>query len=163
MGLVDDSEKTLELLRRWDIPPSPPEKITNRNFVGECCRPTRIQLAKSDVDGESLLLTMSLAKKEFLEKSGNPVGNEGDRILLYGPDGKVHQVEMLMEDSPVSMKGWRKFVKDYDLKEICDFVTTWMFRHAKTNEICFAIDVTRLSLRKQLSERILKAVFENRD
>ncbi|KAJ0233727.1 hypothetical protein HA466_0280670 [Hirschfeldia incana] len=102
---------------------------------------------------------MSPVKKKFLPLLEESEIRHGKTVSLYGPDGKLHDTETWITDSLDSIVGWRKFVGDYELKENCDFITVWMFVHEVTHEICFAIDRTRISLQKQLSKRISKAVF----
>ncbi|KAF3510661.1 hypothetical protein F2Q69_00008246 [Brassica cretica] len=141
MESEDNSEETLELLRRWNIPANPPEKIIDSLLVGPCSRPIRKQLTKSDVNGEEL---MSAMKKKFLPLlDESEIRRHGKTVSLYGPDGKLlHDTETWITDSLVdSIAGWRKFVGDYELKENCDFITVWMFIHEDTHEICFAIEV----------------------
>ncbi|CAN6816866.1 unnamed protein product [Brassica oleracea var. botrytis] len=141
MESEDNSEETLELLRRWNIPANPPEKIIDSLLVGPCSRPIRKQLTKSDVNGEEL---MSAMKKKFLPLlDESEIRRHGKTVSLYGPDGKLlHDTETWITDSLVdSIAGWRKFVGDYELKENCDFITVWMFIHEETHEICFAIEV----------------------
>lgn len=131
----------MELLRRWNIPANPPEKIIDSLLVGPCSRPIRKQLTKSDVNGEEL---MSAMKKKFLPLlDESEIRRHGKTVSLYGPDGKLlHDTETWITDSLVdSIAGWRKFVGDYELKENCDFITVWMFIHEETHEICFAIEV----------------------
>ncbi|KAJ4879899.1 putative B3 domain-containing protein [Raphanus sativus] len=165
MESEDNSEETLELLRRWNIPAIPPEKIIESRLVGACSRPIRKQLTESDINGEELMLAMSPVKKKFLplleEESEIHQGQRGKTVSLYGPYGKLHDTEtwMINRDSLDSITGWRKFVGEYELKENCDFITVWMFIHEETHEFCLAIDRTRISLQKQLSQRISKAVF----
>ncbi|KAF2577909.1 hypothetical protein F2Q70_00012655 [Brassica cretica] len=141
MESEDNSEETLELLRRWNIPANVPEKIIDSLLVGPCSRPIRKQLTKSDVNGEEL---MSAVKKKFLPLlDESEIRRHGKTVSLYGPDGKLlHDTETWITDSLVdSISGWRKFVGDYELKENCDFITVWMFIHEETHEICFAIEV----------------------
>ncbi|KAG2290856.1 hypothetical protein Bca52824_037525 [Brassica carinata] len=109
MESEDNSEETLELLRRWNIPANPPEKIIDSLLVGPCSRPIRKQLTKSDVNGEEL---MSAVKKKFLPLlDESEIRRHGKTVSLYGPDGKLlHDTETWITDS---IAGWRKFVGDY--------------------------------------------------
>lgn len=81
---------------------------------------------------------------------------------MYGPDGKVHEMKMRFGEHSFGLTtGWRKFVGDYELREFCDIVTIWTFRHYTTQQVCLAIDSKRFVLRKQLSKRISIAAFED--
>ncbi|KAF2568282.1 hypothetical protein F2Q68_00024094 [Brassica cretica] len=110
-----------------------------------------------------LSLSNSQVRKKFqqlLEESGE---NER-RFSVYGPDGKVHEIWLGKEKSSFGLTiGWWRFVVEYWLKEWCNFVTVWMFRHRDTQRICLAIDVTTFAFRKQVSKRISEAAFEDSD
>ncbi|VVB02771.1 unnamed protein product [Arabis nemorensis] len=164
----DDSDATLSLLRRWKIPATPPEKIVNQNLIEQCSKPIRKQMTKRDEEQSRLGLSKSQVKKKFLPLlEETEISRDGIRVSVYGPDGKVHEMKMWPDEKKKNeldlTLGWRKFVEDYELKEICDFITVWMFRHILSREICLAIDTTRLSLRKQVSKRISKAAFDDLD
>ncbi|CAH2058699.1 unnamed protein product [Thlaspi arvense] len=170
----DDSEQTLASLSRWETPLKPPGKIVNRRLIEQCSRPIRKQLTASDVRGDGDRIRLSLSRPQvrkkflqFLGESEIPGGQRGAKVSVYGPDGKVHEMKMFPDDkkSPdsTSTTGWRKFVRDYELKEFCDFITIWMFKHKKTQQVCLAIDTKRLSVRKQVSKRISMAAFEDSD
>ncbi|KAG2326363.1 hypothetical protein Bca52824_009091 [Brassica carinata] len=64
----------------------------------------------------------------------------------------------------IELARWWTFVEEYGLKECCDFVTVWMFRHRVTQRICLAIDVTTFAfISKEVSKRISEAAFEDSD
>ncbi|CAF2094681.1 unnamed protein product [Brassica napus] len=164
----DDSEQTLRFLRRWKAPETPPEKIIHPSLVEQCSRPIQKQLTTSDVkqnklSHSGLSLSNSQVRKKFqqlLEESGK---NER-RFSVYGPDGKVHEIWLGQEKSSFGLTiGWWRFVVEYWLKEWCNFVTVWMFRHRVTQRICLAIDVTMFAFWKQVSKRISQAAFEDSD
>ncbi|CAN6831486.1 unnamed protein product [Brassica oleracea] len=164
----DDSEQTLRFLSRWKAPETPPEKIIYPSLVEQCSRPIQKQLTTSDVkqnklSQSGLSLSNSQVRKKFqqlLEESGE---NER-RFSVYGPDGKVHEIWLGKEKSSFGLTiGWWRFVVEYWLKEWCNFVTVWMFRHRDTQRICLAIDVTTFAFRKQVSKRISDAAFEDSD
>lgn len=162
----DDSDATLSLLRQWKIPATPPEKIIKRDLIEKCSKPIRKQMTKRDEEQSRLVLSKSQVTKKLLDETEIP--RDGIRVSVYGPDGKVHEMKMWPDEKKKENEldltfGWRNFVEDYELKEICDFVTVWMFRHKLSREICLAIDRTRLSFRKQVSKRISKAVFDDSD
>ncbi|VVB02770.1 unnamed protein product [Arabis nemorensis] len=169
----DDSDSTLGLLRRWNIPAIPPENIIKRNLIEKCSKPIRKQMTKREGKQSFFFLKLGLSKSQvtkkflpFLEETKIQQREDGIRVSVYGPDGKVHEMKMYLNEKKNELDltfGWRKFVEDYELKEICDFVTVWMFRHKQSREICLAIDKTRLSFRKQVSKRISKAVFDDSD
>ncbi|KAF2577908.1 hypothetical protein F2Q70_00012654 [Brassica cretica] len=95
MESEDNSEETLELLRRWNIPANPPEKIIDSLLVGPCSRPIRKQLTKSDVNGEELV---SAVKKKFLPLlEESEIRPHGKTVALYGPDGKLRLLIRLRE------------------------------------------------------------------
>ena len=166
---VEDSEQTLTFLTRWKAPETPPEKIIYPSLVEQCSRPIQKQLTTSDVkqnklSQSGLSLPNSQVRKKFqqlLEESGE---NER-RFSVYGPDGKVHEIWLGKErKSSFGLTiGWWRFVVEYWLKEWCNFVTVWMFRHRDTQRICLAIDVTKFAFRKQVSKRISEATFEDSD
>ncbi|CAH8355787.1 unnamed protein product [Eruca vesicaria subsp. sativa] len=158
----DDSDQTLTFLTRWKAPELPPKKIIHKRLIEQCSRPVQKQVTTSDVKQRKL----SLPRKKFqqlLDESEAMRGKNKIRVSVYGPDGKVHEI-WVCDDEERSFEltiGWRKFVVDYELKECCDFVTVWMFRHRDTQKICLAIDAIRLSFRKEVSKRISDAAFED--
>ncbi|VVB02769.1 unnamed protein product [Arabis nemorensis] len=164
----DDSDATLALLRRWNVPATPPAKMVHPGLIGLCSKPIRMQLTKKDVNFEDekqskLVLSKSKLTNEF---DLFVRGKEWMVVSVYGPDGKIHEIKMWIdekEDKIDLKKGWSKFVGDYDLKEICDFVAVWMFWNKEGREICLAIDTMRLVVRKLVSQRISKAVFDDED
>ncbi|CAH2058696.1 unnamed protein product [Thlaspi arvense] len=161
----DDSEETLELLLRWNSDSKPkflPEETIAS--LGRCSKPIRKQLTESDVkeDQNRLMLGKVQVEKNFLpflKESEIPRGKEGIRVSVYGPDGIVHEMmfKMWVEKIPVLTSGWNKFVATYGLKMHCDFLTVSMFRHTKTRKICFAIDSTRLPIKRML--RLLSSLI----
>ncbi|XP_009144098.3 putative B3 domain-containing protein At4g03160 [Brassica rapa] len=119
---------------------------------------------KNKLSHSGLSLSNSQVRKKFqqlLEESGK---NER-RFSVYGPDGKVHEIWLGKErTSSFGLTiGWWRFVVEYWLKEWCNFVTVWMFRHRVTQRICLAIDVTMFAFWKQVSKRISQAAFEDSD
>ncbi|CAH8391008.1 unnamed protein product [Eruca vesicaria subsp. sativa] len=121
-------------------------------LIEQCSRPVQKQLTTNDVKQTNLAVS---GKKfqQLLDESGK---KKETRASVYGPDGKVHEI-WFSDNEERSLEltiGWRKFVVDYGLKECCDFVKVWMFRHRDTQNICLAIDATRFSFTKQVSKRI---------
>ncbi|KAJ4891989.1 putative B3 domain-containing protein [Raphanus sativus] len=160
----DDSEQTLGCLRRWKAPETPPEKIIHRILVEQCSRPIRKQLTTSDVKQNRLSLSNSQVRKKFQQLLSDESWKNESRFTIYGPDGKVHEMWLGKKRSSFDLTiGWWTFVEEYGLKECCDFVTVWMFRHRVTQRICLAIDVTTFALRKEVSKRISEAAFEDSD
>ncbi|KAF8051749.1 hypothetical protein N665_1671s0007 [Sinapis alba] len=159
----DDSEETLRFLSRWKAPETPPEKIIHRSLVGQCSRPIQKQLTTSEVEQNRLSLSKSQVRKKF-QQILDGSGRKETRFTVYGPDGKVHEIWLGEKKSSFDLTtGWWTFVEEYGLKECCDFVTVWMFRHRITQRICLAIDATRFAFRKEVSQRISKAAFEDSD
>lgn len=164
----DDSDDTLGLLRQWNTPATPPAKMVHPGLIGLCSKPIRMQLTKKDVNIEEekqskLVLSKSKLTNEF---DLFVRGKEWMVVSVYGPDGKIHEMKMWIDEKENKIdlkKGWNKFVGDYDLKEICDFVAVWMFWNKERRGICLAIDTTRLVVSKQVSQRISKAVFDDED
>ncbi|CAA7028998.1 unnamed protein product [Microthlaspi erraticum] len=159
----DNSEETLDLLLRWING----TKIRPEEIVGRCSKPIRKQLTESDVkeDQNRLMLGKLQVEKTMvplLKESEIPRGTNGLEVMVYGPDGKVHEMmfKLWNKKTPVLTCGWNKFVATYGLKMHCDFLTISMFRHVVTREICFAINSTRLPVKRQLSRRISKIAFK---
>ncbi|KAL0720728.1 hypothetical protein Bca4012_035327 [Brassica carinata] len=145
----------------WKAPETPPEKIIHRSLVEQCSRPIQKQLTTSDVRQNRLSISNSQVSKkcqQILDESGT----KEIKFSVFGPDGKVH--EIWQRSSFDLTKGWWTFVEEYGLKECCDFVTVWMFRHRVTQRICLAIDVTTFAfISKEVSKRISEAAFEDSD
>ncbi|CAG7874140.1 unnamed protein product [Brassica rapa] len=161
---VDDSEQTLTFLTRWKAPETPPEKIIHRSLVDQCSKPIQKQLTTSDVTQNRLSLSNAQVRKKFQQLLGDESGRKESRFTVYGPDGKVHEIWLREKKRSFDLTiGWWSFVEQYGLKECCDFVTVWMFRHSVTRRICLAIDTTRFAFRKQVSKRISQAAFEDSD
>ncbi|KAF2569230.1 hypothetical protein F2Q68_00024093 [Brassica cretica] len=159
---VDDSEQTLTFLTRWKAPETPPEKIIHRSLVEQCSRPIQKQLTTSDVTQNRLSLSNSQVRKKFQQLLGDESARKESRFTVYGPDGKVHEIWVRKKKRSFDLTiGWWTFVEQYGLKECCDFVTVWMFRHSVTRRICLAVDVTRFAFRKQVSKRISQAAFDD--
>ncbi|CAN7008193.1 unnamed protein product [Brassica oleracea var. botrytis] len=159
---VEDSEQTLTFLTRWKAPETPPEKIIHRSLVEQCSRPIQKQLTTSDVTQNKLSLSNSQARKKFQQLLGDESGRKESGFTVYGPDGKVHEIWVRKKKRSFDLTiGWWTFVEQYGLKECCDFVTVWMFRHSVTRRICLAVDVTRFAFRKQVSKRISQAAFHD--
>ncbi|CAH8355782.1 unnamed protein product [Eruca vesicaria subsp. sativa] len=157
----DDSEQTLRFLTRWKAPETPPENIIHRSLVEQCSRPIQKQLTTSDVKQNRLCLSRTKFQ-HLLDGSGE---KKEIRFRVYGPDGKVHKIWLggKKSSSFELTVGWWRFVEKYELKECCDFITVWMFRHRDTQKICLAIDAIRFSFRKHVSKRISDAAFEDSD
>ncbi|VYS61693.1 unnamed protein product [Arabidopsis thaliana] len=154
INIHDFSEETLRLIEVWYEAELDPQDIFGDNEVTRLfSRPIKKQLMSSDVDKDQCMLMLSKEQvKEkmlpFLEDSEDPV--KGIDVSVYGPDGKVQQMEFKMwngDKTPVLTSGWKQFVEDYGLSMTCDFVTVWMFRHIKTRKLCFAIHYVKFSLR----------------
>lgn len=64
----DDSEQTLSLLCRWEMPATPPDKIIYGGLVEQCSRPIRKQLKESDVSVEEEISRLTLAKSQVTKK-----------------------------------------------------------------------------------------------
>ncbi|KAH0925046.1 hypothetical protein HID58_017302 [Brassica napus] len=87
---------------------------------------------------------------KFQQLLGDESGRKESRFTVYGPDGKVHEIWLREKKRSFDLTiGWWTFVEQYGLKECCDFVTVWMFRHSVTRRICLAVDTTRFAFRKQ--------------
>ncbi|CAH8355783.1 unnamed protein product [Eruca vesicaria subsp. sativa] len=159
----DDSEQTLTFLTRWKAPETPPEKIIPRTLVEQCSRPIQKQLTTSDVKQRKLCLPRKKFQ-QLLDESEARHGVKETRFRVYGPDGKVHEIWLGGKKKSFDLTtGWWTFLEEYGLKEWCDFVTVWMFRHTVTQLLCLAIDATRFAFRKQVSKRISDAAFEDSD
>ncbi|CAH2058658.1 unnamed protein product [Thlaspi arvense] len=163
----DNSEETLRIMVEWnEIKPEKPPFVRDLNAVGVCSEPVRKQLTKSDVlnDQCRLMLGKKEVKKMMLHVLGHSgrVGTNGIEVLVHGPDGEVHTMVFKMwADTPVlAGVGWKKFVGGYGLEMNSDFLTIWMFKHSETQQICFAIDVTRFPVQYPLSSTI-KAALQN--
>ncbi|KAL0862371.1 hypothetical protein Bca101_041489 [Brassica carinata] len=162
----DDSEQTMRFLTRWKAPKIPPRKIIHRSSIERCSRPIQKQLTTSDVNSSELVLPRKRFQQLLDETESARGRKETYKVLVYGPDGKVHEMWLGDDEERSSFEltlGWRKFVVDYELKECCDFVTVWMFRHRDAQKICLAVDAIRLSFRKEVSKRISEAAFEDSD
>ncbi|VVB02837.1 unnamed protein product [Arabis nemorensis] len=169
----DDSEETLIKLLEWKkIKPDFGDiiiHVANEGFS----EPIRKQLRESDIknDQSRLMLGKTLVRTRMLpllkdsEISCISRGTEGLDVSVYGQDGEVQGMKFKMwnVDTPVLTSGWKEFVAKYDLMKHCDFLIISMFRHVESGKICFAIDSnTRFtSIKKPVSKRISKAVFEN--
>ncbi|CAN8255420.1 unnamed protein product [Cochlearia groenlandica] len=168
-NLYNDSQCTMDFLCSWKTPSMPPEEIVPIKLVENCSRGIRKQLLDRDVTKEGgeqsiLVLSRSQVANKFLpclHESEFP--RQGLRVSVYGPDGKVYDMKLWVEEmtGDLDIGGWNKLVQDYELKEICDFVTVWLFRHKESLEICLAIECTRFSLTSKVSKRICKAAFED--
>ncbi|CAF2094679.1 unnamed protein product [Brassica napus] len=156
----DDSEQTLRFLTRWKAPNTPPIEIIHDRLIEQCSRPIQKQLTTSDVEQRKLYLP----RKKF-QKLLDESGRREIRVSVYGPDGEVQEMWLGDDDEETFelVIGWRTFVEQYGLKECCDFVTVWMFRHRDSQRICLAVDVTRFVFRKEVSKRISQAAFEDSD
>lgn len=163
----DNSEETLKLLLRWiNKTQIQPQEIVDA-AMGRCSKPIRKQLTESDVKEDQNRLMLGKLQVEkmmlpLLKESEIPRGTNGLEVMVYGPDGKVHEMmfKLWNKKTPVLTCGWNKFVATYGLKMHCDFLTISMFRHIETRKICFAIDSTRLPVKRQLSRRISKIAFK---
>ena len=164
----DDSEQTMRFLTRWKAPKIPPKKIIHDRLVEQCSRPVQKQLTTSDVKERRLSLPRNKFQK-LLDESEATRGRKETRVSVYGPEGEVHEMWLGDDDEEERSSsfelviGWRKFIVDYELKECCDFITVWMFRHRDTQRICLAVDATRFVFRLQVSKRISEAAFEDSD
>ncbi|XP_010505731.1 PREDICTED: putative B3 domain-containing protein At4g03170 [Camelina sativa] len=147
------SEETLRLIQAWyRDDPDPLEIFQDAEVTRRFSKPLKKQLMSSDVDKDQcrLLLPRQLVEETmlpFLEESENL--SLGLDVSVYGPDGEVQQMKFKIWNgvrTPVLTSGWKEFVAMYGLEMTSDFITDWMFRHIKTQKICFAIDYVRFSL-----------------
>ncbi|KAG7537358.1 B3 DNA binding domain [Arabidopsis suecica] len=154
INIKDFLEEALRSIEVWYKAEINPQEIFGDNEVTrQFSKPIKKQLMSSDVDKDQsrLMLSKEQVKEKmlpFLEESENPV--KGVDVSVYGPDGKVQQMRFKFwngDKTPVLTTGWKEFVAKCGLLMTSDFVTVWMFRHIKTQNICFAIHRARFPLK----------------
>lgn len=130
------------------LPKFPPIESLS-TLIGECSKPFKKHLTKSDVDDHQgrLLLNSEDVRKRLL-----PLLNEESEDLAIGVDVKTYNpmgefFNMTFKawgnhKSYVLLKRWRDFINHHGLEEH-DCVSIWMFRHNQTGELCFALTWTK--------------------
>ncbi|KAG2326320.1 hypothetical protein Bca4012_035297 [Brassica carinata] len=166
---VDNSEETMMIIKAWNLAkPDPVENIPNNvaYMVEQFSQPIKKQLTVSDVkeDLRRLLLGKDQVNKKMrplLTDSEIQRLTKGLDVTVYGPENVVQDMtfKMWTKGQPVLTSGWKGFVDACKLKEHCDFLHIWMFRHRETRELCFVIDKTNYStitkpLAKEISDQI---------
>ncbi|KAF8087694.1 hypothetical protein N665_0570s0008 [Sinapis alba] len=165
----DNSKETMMIIKAWSLAkPDPVENIPNgvADMVEQISEPIKKQLTVSDVkeDLHRLMLGKDQVKQKMrplLTCSEIQRLKEGLNVRVYGPENVVQNMKFNMwgKGTPVLTAGWKGFVAACKLKEHCDFLHIWMFRHRETRELCFVIDKTKYSaitkpLAKKISDQI---------
>ncbi|KAK3036426.1 hypothetical protein RJ639_030025 [Escallonia herrerae] len=112
--------------------------------IRQCSKPYEKQLTESDVKDSQNRLTLSkdyvrfdllhmLGPKENLE--------EGINVTTYDSQGNTYDMvfKIWAGKMHVLTAGWKKFYQQHCLRAHDDWVTLWMFRHSRTERLCFAI------------------------
>ncbi|KAJ4892023.1 putative B3 domain-containing protein [Raphanus sativus] len=166
---VDNSEETMMIIKAWNLAkPDPVENIPSNvaDLVERFSEPIKKQLRVSDVKDN---LRRLLLGKDQVNKKMRPllIGSEIKRlregldVTVYGPGNVVQNMtfKKWTKGQPVLTSGWKGFVDACELKEHCDFLHIWMFRHRVTRKLCFVIEKTNYStitkpLAKEISDQI---------
>ncbi|VVA10519.1 PREDICTED: B3 [Prunus dulcis] len=138
-------------------PPDLPPITSLRKLIQDCCKPFEKQLTPSDVSKTPRLCL----NKEYVENhiklvlrdGENP--NEGIDLTTYDMEGKEYPMKFTTwgTDLYVLSKGWKTFCHDVGLVETQDFLTLYVFRHAKNGGLCFAIHSRRLPVFETIKKR----------
>lgn len=124
-----------------------PDTLPVRNLlsdIGRCSLPFGKLLTRSDVeDGQSRLILKKADVHEFilpLLKRGEDT-KKGIHVTIYDTQGKMYNMVFKKWCSKVYVltTGWKIFYHKHGLKEEEDFVKIWVFRHNKTEKLCFII------------------------
>lgn len=133
-------------------PPAIPPVPSLASVIGECSVPFEKQLTRSDVRADQNRLALNKSTVEAFifpllktEERRSIRGVDGIHVTTYDWRGKEHPMrfKIWVAKTPVLISGWKKFYEELELKAREDFVCVWVFRHLRTEELCFVITSRR--------------------
>lgn len=152
--IVDEVLRIIEEYNPPDIPPVP----QLHGIVGRCSKPFEKQLTSSDLSDDQSRLSMN---KVDVEECLLPLLNgenleRGIPVRLYDRDGFAYSATFKRWVGKINVltgAGWKQLYKKYVLKRYQHFVTVWMFYHAFTGELCFAITWRELPVHQPYNKK----------
>lgn len=156
---ANEEDQTLEEIVEREIksyrPPVTPPVPALDGMVGRCSKPFQKQLTGSDVRDDQSRLSINKADVEaclFPLFDDDDVAvrrslEKGIPATLYDGDGKTYSVTFKCWVGKIHVltgTGWKQLFKKHQLKKREHFVTVWMFFHAATGGLCFAITWRRV-------------------
>ncbi|KAK2992902.1 hypothetical protein RJ640_028144 [Escallonia rubra] len=132
-------------------PPELPPIPMLHGRIRQCSKPYEKQLTESDVKDSQNRLTLSKDYVKFhLESMLEPEENlrEGINVTTYDSQGNTYDMvfKIWAGKMHVLTAGWKKFYQQHCLRAHDDWVTLWMFRHSRTERLCFAITSRTMQL-----------------
>ncbi|KAK2968757.1 hypothetical protein RJ640_028150 [Escallonia rubra] len=132
-------------------PPELPPIPMLHGRIRQCSKPYEKQLTESDVKDSQNRLTLSKDYVKFhLESMLEPEENlrEGINVTTYDSQGNTYDMvfKIWAGKMHVLTAGWKKFYQQHCLRAHDDWVALWMFRHSRTERLCFAITSRTMQL-----------------
>ncbi|GMP88369.1 hypothetical protein CsSME_00040389 [Camellia sinensis var. sinensis] len=142
------------------LPRLPPVKELE-GLIGICSVPFEKQLTESDVKDN---LSRISIPKSIIEKFLKPLMNSkedlvsGISVTTYDSKGNEYPMKFKTWASKIHVltEGWKGFCHANKLKAHQDWVTIWMFRHIKTEKLCFIVMARRFPIYQSIIKRSSK-------